>query len=232
MSKQYEELKKLNKDLTTKISEKEMQLRTIETRHELAMKSAFEYQERKHTEALLYKEQQITQNKLEKEKMKGIIQEKELQNKKYEDIIKDLQDKLAAKITNITTTNNNNIINNLSQYLPPSFITKQINEKLTDEHMFKGIPGIANFTIENILIDSNGRSLYICKDASRQTFYFCNMNGIKIKDVKAKKLMELITSEIKAKFIQSYNFFVGISKQIGDQIDDPDEDIFLKENLK
>jgi hypothetical protein len=142
-----------------------------------------------------------------------ILQEK---NKQYIEQIKELKEhvrELEQRLENVavtavsrptTSTTTNNTQNNMLINLTPFEINKEnFTEKIQDHfdknYLVNGQKGVAQFVVEKILKDNDGKLMYICTDPSRQIYRFKSNDGIIERDVKAKKLTTALYDEIKSK---------------------------------
>ena len=98
------------------------------------------------------------------------------------------------------TTNNNTVHNHLLENEPLVLTQEKVRENIeqhyTREHFLMGQKGAARFAAEYLLKDDNGNLLYICADSSRHIFKCKNENGDIIKDIKANKLIEMISCNL------------------------------------
>ena len=134
---------------------------------------------------------------------------------KLEQTIKELQHGLkdvaviaVSRPTTITTTNNthtqNNNQNNILMNLTPFEINKEnfaekINEHFNKNYLINGQKGVAQFAVDKILKDDEGKLMYICTDPSRQIYRFKSIDGFVERDVKAKKLTTALYDELRSK---------------------------------
>lgn len=105
----------------------------------------------------------------------------------------------------VTNTQNNIINNNNIQIhiLPPlnlssDYIREQVDE-YTVEHYLKGAEGMAEWMVERVLRDKDGKILYVCTDKNRKHFHYFNENKEKIEDIKAQRLLAAITPDLTEK---------------------------------
>ena len=118
---------------------------------------------------------------------------------KYENTIKDLQDKLeniAIKSVSRATTTNKTQINNYIQQLQP-VTDDHFNDSaqyLTIEHILKGAEGYANFALQNSLQDR-----MLCVDYSRRKVKFKDKDGHIIVDPEMTELATKLFKSIKEK---------------------------------
>jgi hypothetical protein len=153
-----------------------------------------------------YFDKLVINETISKEKVKHEYVGKEnmykAQLKKYEEIIKDLQDKLVSLkttvINNSTTTNNN--VQVLGNFLTQEHIDDKIKYHLTEKKILNGLKGIAQFTCEHILKDENGHLLYACYDVARQKFKYKDKDGNEITDMNAEKLVQLLGPSVVKKY--------------------------------
>lgn len=148
------------------------------------------------------KEQQTKIKELEYQiKIKDLDIEKkiiELQTKnniyeKDHEFIKEI----ARQPKNINQTNNNNKYLYLS---PLSFtkdeITNTVNNNFTKDHFFNGQKGVAEFAYNNLLLDKNGETKYICTDPSRNLFVYKTEDGFINKDIGSSNLTNIIADDV------------------------------------
>ena len=146
----------------------------------------------------IYKEQLDKQEEIYKEQIV-----------KQEDQIKDLQNKLAKKaidrpttVTNTTTNNNLNITSSID-FDNLDIIRDAIENGLNVNHVVDGQKGLAQFLVDTILTDEDGKLLYVCTDPSRQIFKYKNGAGEIKKDVEARKLTNyMVDAGIKKKSVE------------------------------
>lgn len=121
--------------------------------------------------------------------------------------IKELQDKLenvaisAVSRPTITTNNTqNNMLINLTPFdINKNNFTEKIQKHFDKNYLVNGQKGVAQFVVEKILKDKDGKLMYICTDPSRQIYRFKGNDGIMERDIKAKKLTSALYEEIKSK---------------------------------
>ena len=97
----------------------------------------------------------------------------------------------SSNSSNTTTNNNNNKTLNISTSIDFKNINKVkeiIDEKYDINHILSGQKGCAQFAAQYLLVDDNGKYVYLCTDPSRNTFKFKNEIGEIEKDIEAKKL--------------------------------------------
>jgi len=99
------------------------------------------------------------------------------------------------KNNNITNNNSSNTTNTKTLNISTSLDFKNINKvkEIIDErydinHILSGQKGCAQFAAQYLLVDENGKYVYLCTDPSRNTFKFKNEIGEIEKDLEAKKL--------------------------------------------
>ncbi len=93
--------------------------------------------------------------------------------------------------SNTTTNNSTNKTLNITSSLNFKDIDKVkeiIQQKYDITHILGGQKGCAQFAVQHLLLDSNGKFAYICTDPSRNSFKFKNEDGIIEKDLEPKKL--------------------------------------------
>jgi hypothetical protein len=94
-----------------------------------------------------------------------------------------------------TNTNNSNTNNSKTLNITSSIDFKNIDKvkEIIDKnydinHILGGQKGAAQFAAKYLLLDENGKYVYICSDPSRNSFKYKNENGEIEKDLEAKKL--------------------------------------------
>jgi len=98
------------------------------------------------------------------------------------------------KVINSSNNSTNNSINknlNISNSIDFKNIdkVKEIIDKNYDiNHILGGQKGAAQFAAKYLLVDENGKYVYLCSDPSRNSFKYKNENGDIEKDLEAKKL--------------------------------------------
>jgi hypothetical protein len=99
--------------------------------------------------------------------------------------------------------NNNNTVNKYLNITPFTIKEREIERKVslnfTEDNFLEGQKGIADFTYNNLLLDDNGISKYICKDINRGNFAYKNENGDIEIDYNADKLINIIHKDVIAK---------------------------------
>ncbi len=101
------------------------------------------------------------------------------------------QPKNITNNSNTNTNNNNSKTLNISSSIDFKNIdkVKEIIDKNYDiNHILGGQKGAAQFAAKYLLVDENGKYVYICSDPSRNSFKYKNENGEIEKDLEAKKL--------------------------------------------
>jgi hypothetical protein len=194
-----EEYKKILNDKTLLESLLNTQKFDFETRIQEIQKNF----EKRLEEQEKYFDKLVINETISKEKVKHEYVGKEnmykAQLKKYEEIIKDLQDKLAAlKTPNVV--NNTTNIQVLGNFLTQEHIDDKIKYHLTEKKILNGLKGIAQFTCEHILKDENGHLLYACYDVARQKFKYKDKDGNEITDMNAEKLVQLLGPSVVKKY--------------------------------
>lgn len=132
------------------------------------------------------------------------------QEESYEKKIRDLQDRIQelamASIKRPTnTTNTTNTTNNVLNMTPFNIEDKSIKDKIDTlynlDYLKRGQKGVAEFTKDNILLDDEGKLMYICCDPSRLVFRYKDEKGEVRRDVKANRLSTEITPKILKKLV-------------------------------
>jgi len=88
--------------------------------------------------------------------------------------------------------NNTKILNISSLQLDKDKIKQVLDDKFDTNYICDGQKGLANFTLNNLLKDDKGQLTYVCTDPSRQIFKYKDSLGDIQKDVKAKKLTNML----------------------------------------
>jgi hypothetical protein len=124
-----------------------------------------------------------------------------LHDKNNEYIIKVLEEKnkedsarfkKLAEQPKTQNINNTKILNISSLQLDKEKIKQVLDDKFDMNYICDGQKGLANFTLNNFLKDDKGELTYICTDPSRQIFKYKDSLGDIQKDVKAKKLTNIL----------------------------------------
>ena len=106
----------------------------------------------------------------------------------YESDHKVIQDIAKQPKNNI----NNKILNINSLNLNKENIKDILYNKFEEIHLMNGQKSLANFTVDNFLKDDDGNLTYVCTDPSRQIFKYKDSLGDVKKDIKAKKLTNIL----------------------------------------
>ena len=145
-------------------------------------------------------------NKLKKDnlELKEEILKLKTELKTKDEIYKDEHEclKEIAKQPKHTSNTTNKIVNIQTpfDFNNIEFAKKIIDEKYNINYILDGQKGMADFAVENMLKDENGKFKYVCTDPSRNIFKFKDPSGEIRKDVDAKKLTNfLIDGGIKNK---------------------------------
>lgn len=155
------------------------------------------------------KEQQIKIKELE-DKIKDLEIEKKIIELQTKNIIYEKDHEFIKEIAkqpkNVNQTNNNN---NKYLYLSPLSFTKDeiantVNNNFTKDHFFNGQKGVAEFTYNNLLLDKNGESKYICTDPSRNLFIYKTEDGLINKDIGSSNLTNIIADDV---IVKSKNIY-------------------------
>jgi len=150
-------------------------------------------------ETIKTKDNIITELKDENEDLKYRIKDLEIELeiirlKTENEIFKKDSDQLKALASQpkTTTTTNNRILNMNQLNLDSGKIKNILENRFTIDDISDGQKGLANFAINNFLKDEEGKLNYVCTDPSRQIFRYKDSLGDIQKDVKAKKLTNLL----------------------------------------
>jgi hypothetical protein len=110
--------------------------------------------------------------------------------------VKELTDRierLATRAIDRPTTQNNKQVINLAPFdLTPEKAKAIFDREYNESYFLDGPKGLARFVNNHILKTEKGETIYACFDASRCVFKYKNEDGSYIKDIKAKKLVEII----------------------------------------
>ena len=147
-----------------------------------------------------------------KDKMKILENENNIYKKQIEyqqNIIKELKNITLKAIEKPININNNNqkisnTINNKYVNISPFIIKegeieRKVKNNFTEKMFLDGQQGVADFTYNNILLDDNDDSKYICNDISRGNFVYKDDKGEIKTDYKADKLINMIYKPVVAK---------------------------------
>jgi hypothetical protein len=117
------------------------------------------------------------------------------------EIYKEFSDSYSARSTstnnmsnmsnsNNTTVNNVNniIVSSLDIMEDPSKLNRLIEEHYSTDYFIEGQIGVAKFSNDHLITNAKGDKLYICTDASRNSFKYKNSKGEIIKDPQCSKL--------------------------------------------
>jgi hypothetical protein len=108
---------------------------------------------------------------------------------------------IAKQPKNITNTNNKILAIQTSLNLNDiDYVKNALENNYKVDYILDGQKGLAEFAVENILKDENGKLKYVCTDPSRQIFKYKDELGDIQKDIQAKKLTNyLVDGGIKIK---------------------------------
>jgi len=125
----------------------------------------------------------------------------------YRDLANRTQDTLSEIAKQPRNTNNTNSTNtsnqtNILMSMTPLDINEdvfgeKINEYFTTDYLVYGQKGVAQFCVDHLLKDDNGKLTYICTDPSRNTFRYRTVSGVLERDVNAKKLTDALSQNLK-----------------------------------
>ncbi len=117
-------------------------------------------------------------------------------------------ERLSLRAIDKPTTTNNTVNNTLNISGSIDFnnidrIKDKINEDYNINYAVNGQRGIAQFLVDKVLTDDNGKLIYICTDPSRHIFKYKDNDGEIKKDVEAKKLTNyIVNGGIKRKTVE------------------------------
>jgi len=157
----------------------------------------------KELETKLEQIQNLEKQLQDKEKQ---LQDKDKQQDKQLDTIKDLAKTAIEKKTTTTVKNTtvNNVGGDLTLYFNQDIINQKIHTKLTENDLYTGYKGIAEFLKLNIATDDNGKLIYFCVDPARQYFCYKDDQGNEVKDLKAQKMIALIKTAMQKRIAAIY----------------------------
>lgn len=135
------------------------------------------------------------------------LETERIQKEIYEKLIKENAEcirKIAEQPRTQIQTVNHRITNRLQLLTPfdldsdrvEQIIKNTIEQKYTRGHALQGTKGLAQFTAENILKDTDGNNMYVCTDAARFHFKYKDDYGDIVKDVKANKLTNMLIPNV------------------------------------
>jgi len=128
----------------------------------------------------------------------------------YKDLFTNLSDKTTDCLHEIAKqprTQNTTQTNQLLLLTPfdlenqevQEFIKNSVEEHFDKDYFLDGPKGVAQFAVDKLLRDTDGKLKYVCTDPSRHIFKFRSDNGDILRDVKALKLTSLLTPSVKNK---------------------------------
>lgn len=141
-------------------------------------------------------------------KLKNQIKEKDLLISRLDtelSIYKKITDKSQNCIEEIakqpknmmmTTIKNNMLMNMTPLDLKNNNFTDVIKNQFTKDYMLDGQKGVAKFAYDKLLKDKEGNLKYMCTDPARQIYKFKTNEGEIEKDVRAKKLTNIIIDNL------------------------------------
>ncbi len=132
---------------------------------------------------------------LKKNKEIAVLQAK-LEGK---DEILDLAKSKTSNPKSINIKTQNNTVNNILTMNVLNLSADKIRPVIDDytiEHYLKGAEGMVEWMIDKILTDEEGKLLYICTDKNRKHFFYLDENKEKVEDIKAQRLLAVITPQI------------------------------------
>jgi hypothetical protein len=143
----------------------------------------------------------LMQDKIDRQEAKNISMEKSLIDmkvlQKEVDIYKSQSDKDRECIEQIAkqpkmTTTTNNILNMHTLDLSNDRVRNIIEEYYNIDYLLAGSKGVAQFTIDNVLTKPDDKVIYSLTDRSREAYNFKNVDGVIEKDIKGRKLREVV----------------------------------------
>ena len=108
---------------------------------------------------------------------------------KKDETIKEL---FSQAIDRPTTTNNKQTINLAPFNLDEAKARAIFDQSYNETYFLDGPKGLARFVNELVLKTTDGETIYACFDRSRNVFKYKDEDGRYIKDIKAKRLIEII----------------------------------------
>jgi hypothetical protein len=206
----YKELQIEYKNIRKKYEQQQKESKEKYEQQQKESKEKYEQQQKESKEKYeqLQKESNEKYEQLQKESNEKYEQLQKESNEKYEQLqkenreqyefIKELAKQPKNTNTNITT-NTQNIVNLTCLDINEDKVTRTINESLTTNHFMEGQKGLANFAVEHLLTDEEGKILYACTDSSRNIYKYKDINGEIVKDCQAYKLIRIMKPGLKEK---------------------------------
>jgi hypothetical protein len=142
----------------------------------------------------------LMQDKIDRQEAKNISMEKSLIDMKvlqkevdiYKSQAKESKDcieQIAKQPKMITTTN---ILNMHTLDLSNDRVKNIIEEYYNIDYLLAGSKGVAQFTIDKVLTKPDDKVIYSLTDRSREAYNFKNVDGVIEKDIKGRKLREVV----------------------------------------
>ena len=136
--------------------------------------------------------EQVTSQSQQIEQLEKLLLQKNENIERLTDRIQDLATCAIARPTMSSTTNNKQVINLGTFDLTPEKAKAIFDREYNESYFLDGPKGLARFVNNHVLKTEKGETIYACFDASRCVFKYKNEDGSYIKDIKAKKLVEII----------------------------------------
>lgn len=144
------------------------------------------------------------QNEEKIENYEKQIQKLEEKNNDLQNQVIELAERAIDRPSHYTNTEQRttkNIDNRVLNMVPMNFtqesILKALEENFTENHLMLGQKGVADFCLENILVNDEGKYLMKCTDPSRKTFIYMDEENNLQKDMNADKLTKMIYGPVK-----------------------------------
>jgi len=188
--------------------------------------------------------EEVRVKKIKEEHQREIKKIKENHQKEIEKLelkIQNLQEKLEmyksdheciqeiAKQPKTINNNNNKYLNITPFIIKQREVERKINLNFTEDMFLDGQRGVADFTYNNLLLDDNGNSKYLCRDKNRGNFAYKNENGDIEIDYNADKLINIIHNDVIAKSESIKTDGLKKSEEIEDKSKYIDKMIEIKE---
>lgn len=103
------------------------------------------------------------------------------------------------RVQQTTNTQTNNLMMMQPLDMTKDNFAQSIEDKFTKEYFLNGQKGAAQFAVDNLLKDKDGKLRYVCTDPSRHIYRFKSQDGSLERDVKAKKLTAVLAENLTKK---------------------------------
>jgi hypothetical protein len=105
---------------------------------------------------------------------------------------KDCIEQIAKQPKIITTTTNTNILNMHILDLSDDRVKNLVDQHYNIDYLLAGAKGVAQFTIDKVLTKPDDKMIYSLTDRTREAYNFKNAEGVIEKDIKGRKLREVV----------------------------------------